>query len=279
MLVAFGVFIEYLSVAALQVGYKLTFTGNNEFLDAGTAGNHCVGKLVLTKSDGNYTYDRELIKQRKTSRLTYRPEQVNAATLSALETIATTYGCSFNYITNEQKVNAILRLDRDTLFSDLNNDPIRNELNNWLRFSEKEAKEKNDGLWSHCMRFPGKLMRSFFHNHNVYDHGLVKKIINRYYLRSMDGTKTIAWFRGKTNSATDCINAGKMLATTWLELTKNKAFMHPFGSLITNPEAHSKLKKIIDQPGNDDEIWFVARLGYSHEPPRSYRLSTNDILI
>ena len=275
--IAMGIFIESLSVAASNYGYQLDFISNDARILEGPSSQKSLGNLVLSIENVTPDFDKELLKQRKTSRLHYQPFPVKDPLLYSLKKIAEQSDHTFEFTSDASRVEEILKLNRDALFIDLNEAPVRKELDTWLRYSNKEAETKKDGLWYHCMNFPGRLMRSFFHHPHLYNHGLIKKVIDKYYLNTMDGTKTIGWIKGKTETPSERIEAGRMLARFSLELTKNNAFMHPFGSVITNQSAHLRFSEIVNDPSED--TWFLMRLGYSNEPPRSYRLDAGELFI
>jgi hypothetical protein len=75
------------------------------------------------------------------------------------------------------------------------------------------------------------------------------------------------------------LNCGKMLARNWLFITSQGAYIQPFGSLITNPKAYKTINEKFTQPSENRSIWMIFRIGYSNEPTRSFRLSTEDIII
>ncbi len=54
--------------------------------------------------------------------------------------------------------------------------------------------------------------------------------------------------------------------------TRHGVFLHPFGSVITNPRAHRELLELVGEREDGDMVWLLFRLGYSAEPPRSHRL-------
>ena len=55
--------------------------------------------------------------------------------------------------------------------------------------------------------------------------------------------------------------------------------MHPFGSLITNPEAYKQINKELNDKENNKPIWLIFRVGYSKLPARSFRLETDKFFI
>jgi hypothetical protein len=70
-----------------------------------------------------------------------------------------------------------------------------------------------------------------------------------------------------------------MFARTWLILTKYDAYLHPFGTLITNQEAYAKMNQIMDSGPAEKKLWMIFRAGYSKVPVRSFRLATNEIIL
>jgi len=68
-----------------------------------------------------------------------------------------------------------------------------------------------------------------------------------------------------------------MLTRLWLTMTRHGVVLRPFGSVITNPRANALLQARI--PTAKGTLWLVFRAGYSAEPPRSYRLETDEVLL
>lgn len=278
MTIGMGLFIETMSIAAAGFGYELrsAYTGNSL---SHTAISTLFAKLSLVKTNPAILFDKELIKRRRTSRLHYKPRKIDVSILEKLKAIANGFGHTANFSDDEQQVKSTIELNRDTLFHDLNDTGIREELKKWLRYSKEEAEQYKDGLWSHCMQFPGKLMRNFFNHPGFYNHGIVKKVLDRYYTKSMKGTQHIAWIQGPTESPEEQLSTGRMLLRFWLEMTRNNVCMHPFGSVITNTEAHPKLASILHLENGIGNAWLLMRIGYSDEAPASYRLTNNEILL
>ena len=104
-------------------------------------------------------------------------------------------------------------------------------------------------------------------------------MLGNVYGKSMKGTGHIAWISGSFSNRKDWLRAGEALQHLWLELTRSNACLHPFGSVITNESAYKKFKSYVNHTDAEGELWLLFRMGYSNEPPRSYRLETKDILI
>ena len=95
----------------------------------------------------------------------------------------------------------------------------------------------------------------------------------------MSGTGNLAWISGPFEKRMDWVNAGTMLQRLWLEITKYDVYMHPFGPVITTADAHEKFSRKVNFTHDTNQLWFLIRLGYGKEPPRSFRLEASDIFI
>ncbi len=279
-IVGMSMFIECLNIAARSAGYKVVAAHETEDrLDYSIKNLKLFAKLTLVKNDQEAFPDRQLIKLRKTSRLHYDGKLLAADVVNSLMSLAFGYGFNFNYSGDDELINYILKLNEETLFYDIDDAKSRIELSKLIRTTHKEAEEKKDGLWNKCMRFPGWLMHDFFFNHERFDSKWKRKILGSVYLKSMTGTANVCWITGNFKTRTDWVNAGTMFQRLWIEMTKHNVYLHPFGSVITNPAAHEKFKAKINHDDSKSDLWLLARMGYSHKPPRSFRLNTKDILL
>lgn len=277
--VAMGIFIEHLSIAASIYGYNVKIL---EVFQPISTQNKTLTRFAKVQLEKSFEYEelnRELIKKRRTSRIQYNGIKLNQSLLEKLKIQTEKAQHEFFYSEDQEFVNLIIELNQKTLFEDLESEANRKELNQLFRYSKKEAEISQDGLWSQCMGFPGSLMKSVFIHHKKWTKGLRKKLILHTYKESFDGTTTLCWIGGKFDNTQDWLVAGRMLARNWLIVTQEDAYIHPFGSLITNPAAYQKICEKFQNPSMDKKIWMVFRAGYSAEPARSYRLSTNQIII
>lgn len=277
--VALGIFIEHLSIAASPYNMKVKATTIHAPVNMNNHGYVLFASLQLTPNDVKEELYPELITKRRTSRLHYNGIALNNDTLSKIDKQAKAFNHEFIYSNEKKFIDSIIELNEQTLFEDISGDNTRNELNHLFRYSEEEAAHKRDGLWSRCMGFPGLLVKSVLRHHNEWDYGWKKNLLSNYYRKSFKGTSTICWFGGTFNNTTDWLNAGHMLARNWLLLTKENAYIQPFGSLITNEKAYKKINEVFTQPSAGKQIWMVFRAGYSKVPTRSFRLNTNEIII
>ena len=281
--IAMSMFIEHLAIVANSYGYTIQVIGSIIPIDTKASESMPFASLKLVPTDTIETLNSSLILERRTSRLHYNGIPLKQNSVDVIRTEAAKYNHEFFHSSDPEFVDFIIELNQQTLFEDLASTQGREELHRLFRYTDKDAAELKDGLWYKAMAFPGKLMRAVFTHHERWEKGLKKKMLSDYYRDSFKGTASICWFKGDFKTPEDWMNAGKMFARTWLLLTKDKAFLHPFGSLITNHNAHlqfsDRLNQKDSQHKNEQEIWMIFRAGYSKEPVRSFRLSTNEIII
>ncbi len=277
--IAMGIFVEHLSIAAAPYQAKVEIAKVFNPITTNAKVPTLFAKLKLTPTLEKEELDRELITKRRTSRLHYDGNPLKQDTLDKMKKQSDHFEHEFFSSCDKELVDFVIELNQQTLFEDLESKADRDELYKLFRYTKEEANMKKDGLWAKCMGFSGSLLKSVLLHHERWTKGLRKKLLSSHYKDSFKGTTTICWIGGKFNDTNDWLHAGKMLARNWLLLTKEGAYLHPFGSLITNTGAYKKINEKFTQPTKGKNIWMIFRAGYSDEPTRSYRLSTEEIII
>lgn len=276
--VAMGVFIEHLSIAAGIYNMRIEITKIFGAIKPCNTDNTLFALINLVPNQVKEELNRELILKRRTSRLHYNNKPLALPTLRKAEKIASEFSHDFFSTTDDEVVETILKLNQQTLFEDLKNSRVREELRILFRYSEQEASIKKDGLWATCMGFSGSILKSVF-TKPKWQKGILKDLLAKKYMNSFKGTKTICWFSGKFNDKNDWLHAGQMLARNWLFLTGENAYIQPFGSLITNENAYKIINELLEKRESEKKIWLIFRAGYSKTPARSFRLNTEEIII
>lgn len=277
--VAMGIFVEHLSIAAGSYGSKVLITEVFDPITTNATKQTLFAQLKLMPTTEKEELDRELIIKRRTSRLHYNGKPLKQDALAKIKNQVEKLEHEFFFSSDPDLIDFVIDLNQQALFSDLESKAEREELNNLFRYSKEEAEVKKDGLWANCMGFSGSLMKSVFNHHERWGKGLRKKTLKNYYKHSFKETTTICWFGSEFNNTNDWLQAGRMFARNWLLITKEGAYIHPFGSLITNINANKKINEKFTQPKGSKKIWMIFRTGYSDEPARSYRLNTDEIII
>jgi hypothetical protein len=277
--VAMGIFIENLSIASGFYSKKIIIEEILNPIDVNAKSNSLFAKLKIVDSNFKEPLNRDLILKRRTSRLHYDGNSISEYTLSKLKNQTEAFDHEFFSTSDEDFIKSIIDMNQETLFEDLESKPMRDELDKLFRYSKDEAEAQKDGLWAKCIGFSGSLMKSVFNNHEKWTKGLRRNLLSHNYKKSFKGTSTICWFGGDFENTNDWLQAGRMFARNWLLLTQENAYLQPFGSLITNENAYKKINQKFTKPSNNKKIWMIFRAGYSNVPTKSYRLSTDEIII
>lgn len=274
-----GMFIECLNIAAHPLGYKITFQLQQEkLLDASAKEYKFFAKLFLTGTAEKGLYTRELIKQRKTSRMHYDGRILEPKINLALADVANKHGYNFIYSSDKDLIDYSIDLNNKAVLTRSDDEATCREMQQWIRTTDKEAAEKKDGWWYRCTETPAKMLYNFFYHHEKFTANWKRKKSNHILNKTMRGTANLAWITGPFENRDDWVKAGIMLQQLWLEMTKHNVYMHPFGPVITTPDSKEKFRQKINYDETNGELWFLVRMGYSNEPPRSFRLDTKDIL-
>lgn len=274
-----GMFVDSLRIAASSKKYDLEVEYEKQPFDYNSKVPVLFAKLYLKPSNHNEILNPEIIKNRRTSRLPYNNKPISEDLISLFKNETSKFGNSFFASSDQEMVDWIVKLNRDTLFYDLGDKNSRTEIGALLRFSNSEANSKKDGLWSYCFHIPGWFMKVFFNYEKFFELPLIKQLLLAYYENTMRGTRTVAWIQAPFINFDDFINAGYAFNRVWLKMAENDVYLHPFGSVITNPNAHEKLKEKFSIDESKEMVWILLRIGYSEIPPRSLRLDIEDILL
>ncbi len=271
-------FVEALALAVAPRGVLLNAQYDACPLDYASNRPQLFATLRLSEAGDIASSDalrrRERLLDRQTSRLPYDGTPAPADSMTALAALAADAEHRMQWSSDDAFVRDCLLLNKRALFDDLGDAPSRRELRGWIRTTDDEAEARMDGLWSHCLRFPGWLLRDFFDHHERWARGKRADLCGRLLMRGMRGTRTIAWWSGPFATPTDWIRCGQVLSRTWLDLTQRGLAIHPFGSVVTNAHTHGDFVQRLGADAPNESVWLIARIGKSSRPPRSYRLET-----
>ena len=280
-----GIFAEICSIAAHGEGYALAVEWDHSPMYEGgdTETPQTLARMTLRKSRSKIAdLDPQLILDRHTSRLPYDGTPVPAKVVSELKAEAARLGHHFETRSDKEAIRWVVELNKQALFHDLDNAPLRTELTKWLRYDRREEDLMRDGLSARCLTFSPTLFRSFFTRHRFWTMPLVRNIVGTVYGTTMKGIGTIGWLRGPYRNSKDWVAAGTCMIRLWLTLTKHGIYWHPYGSVITSENARTNMIRYLRLPeeaGGGDMVWLLLRLGRSKEPPLSHRLPLEEIIL
>lgn len=275
--VCVGVFLSGLEVAARARGFDVKATLYYDDMDfQNSQPLHKFADIELIENpqiDINQAEkELETFLRRQTSRRPYDNKLVSEDILQKAIILCQANGQQFR-TTNEQKlVDQIIDVNQRTLFDDLQRDPVYHELMQWLRFSNKEAKTKADGLSASTLLMPGRILKFAFKHRGLWHAPIVGRFFQWVYLRTMRGVRQVGWLEGPFAKNEDYIRAGQCFMKLWLLFTEHGVCLHPYGTVITNPKSHKRFAELVGADETNGQMaWMLFRFGYSKQPPHSER--------
>lgn len=267
---AFGVFALALEHAGRAFGYRVTVTPIDE-LDAAVlttrSGAIVLGEATLAPAERSAA-DRELMALRRTSRIPYRPEPIAPSVLDYLCEVAADAGHQLRIVSQPDGVRAVLRKNAEAIIDNLQDPAEREEVRRWHRLGPTPS--HGDGLWQVPMNQPAWQLQLAFGAPRVLNVSVLRELAIANYLRTQAGTQHVAVLEGPFTTWPERVAAGRALYSLWLAMAETSVYMHPFGSMLTNPRYAKWVGQMFDAP----QTWLVLRLGYSDPPPQAPRLAS-----
>jgi len=280
--VTMGVFITHLSLCAEALGHEFSATLQLPFVEdlKGT------GTVVFAKCQIKYSSQKtndELLKTitfRQTSRKKYYAgidDEVSDHTID----IATSKHMQLYKMSSEDAHQAVW-FNQRAVFDDMFDDPVRRELNHWLRYSKREKEEKKDGLAYDCMELNGRAMKFIVNHYKLLHAPVISHMLKEYYLRTMSDNSDVYYLLTPFSNEQEAFNVGTAVMEIWGAVAAKGYYLHPFGTIMSNKAAHDdflKLAKIDHEDTHKNFLVFIYRSGKSEVPHSSLRLPINEHLI
>jgi hypothetical protein len=283
IILTMGMFIEALRILAANMGFRLEHTMHHdaswyalEILKTHEQTFLPFARMRLSPDETvAVDFDPALFLKRRTSRISLKPDPIPESITDNLKALALKWKQRYEQITDADRIERILEKNTEALFEDLNNPNYHDEIVDWFRFSDKTAEATRDGLDYRCMntsrtayyltaRFPKLLQLP-----------LVRPILAKTYRSQLGNVPTVGMLAGDFWNPESAFKTGSFLLRFWLEIARHDIYLHPYGNLVTNEGASHWL---YEETGIAD-IWLIFKIGYSNEPPKSYRRSVEEILL
>jgi hypothetical protein len=280
--VTMGVFIYHLSLCVKALGHKFSYSLQLP------KRNSMKGEGRVKFGSCTIGYDsfepdhklRETILFRQTSRKKYS-EGLNDKLSKQTMAIATEKNMQLFKMDKENTHQAIW-LNQRAVFDDMFDGAVRKELNHWLRYNKTEKQEKKDGLAYDCMELNGRAMKFIVNNYKLLRMPGVSSLLKRYYLRTMSDDSDAYYLLTPFSNEQEAFEVGAAIMKIWEAIAADGYYIHPFGTIMSNVEAHNdflKLAHIEREDINKNFLVFIYRAGKSERPHASMRIPVNENLL
>jgi hypothetical protein len=259
--ISIGAFIENLSLAASCYGYD-TYIKIHD-CPAGSGGP--VASIALTKS--NVKKEVSIlteIKLRTTLRTPFDTALIKKSDWEKLISVDTS---RIHYLpATSAKGKFIRQKESEAYTQQARNKNAQDELAGWIRFSDKDVKEKQDGLTTDGMGitgFGGFMVRNFFKPEDSKKESFITKGIDKTNLQTENCGGWIVITQPAENIES-WINTGRLYQAMHLKCRKMNIGFHPMNQVIEEKGFTNEANQYL---ALNEQIMFIARIGYVKDYP------------
>jgi hypothetical protein len=267
LFISLGCATETAMIAARFYGYQAEL--NNDLLE-----NQGTIQIILSKNDALEQPELfSYINSRQTTRNLYGKTPISDDDLIQLKQAVGVSDIAVEFYTGEEKIKTFLPYIFEANRIQMSNPNFKNELIRWLRFSEKEAMQKGDGLYMACSGLPpmGRLLGGF-----VVKNFVTAKREEKRIARQVCNTNLVAMFITQNNTFSDWVRTGIIFQRFALTCAK-LGLSHSF---INFPCQVSQVRdKMISDMSLIGFPQLIIRLGYSPRNHFSFRRRINDVIV
>lgn len=268
LFISLGCAAETAMIAARFYGYRPA-------LQINALGTDCSIKISLQKDDtieqpALFSY----ITARQTTRNLYDKNKIPAEDLMNLKQAVSESGVGVRLFSGQSELGRFSPYITEANTIQISNSNFKNELIQWMRFSEKEAMQKGDGLYTACSGVPsmGRLVGSFLLKNFV-----TAKSENKRLLNQLEKTAAVAIFTSPIDNVKDWIKTGRAFQCFALTATKLNLSHSHLNSPCQIPAVRDKMISAFCLEGGF--LQLIIRLGYSQKMHFSFRRRINDLMI
>jgi nitroreductase len=280
LVLTLGLFVESLRLVAGNHGSRLEdelAAANDSYepdaLDEKKDDELLFARLSLRAGGRPSDYPDELFLARRTSRMPYQHTAVSLEDARALAQIASSWGYRYTQTSNPERIERLLATSLKTT-RDLWRQPgCREEFVRWIRFSDRDARQRGDGLDARCLGLqPFDLLAEYRLPESI--HSMTRGPFVERERGRLGPVATMGVLSGAFREVKEIYRAGMFLMHFWLECTRKRLSIQPFANLVTDGEAAKRCERDWRVP----DIWFSFRIGHSGEPAKSYRRAVDDFV-
>jgi len=238
-------------------------------------GNYCEIKIELDEDTSLGQPDLyPYINLRQTTRNTYNNHSISTHDIDALKATTTGQDIGVRMFNKSAEMDWIRPYIAEANTIQMGNPTFKKELIQWMRFSEKEAMQSGDGLYSAAIGMPsfGRWMGSLFMKHIASARSEEKRLF-----RLLDNSSALALITSEKDNVEYWIKTGMAFQKFALQATKHNLSY----SFLNQPcQVAPVRKKVTEDKHLQNEFpQLLLRLGYSAKMPRSFRRRVSDVMV
>jgi len=259
--ISVGAFIENLNLAAMCYGYETDVIINSNSGGPGAA------VATITLSITGDEKDEALLKEielRTTLRIPFDTAAIERADWQEL---VSDDRVNIHYLpANSDKGKYIMLKESESYTQQAKSTSAQDELATWIRFSNKDVKEKQDGLTTAGMGIKGIggfMVRNFFKPEDSKKESFVVQGIDKARLQTENCGGWIV-ITMEPDNIEGWINTGRLYQGINLKCRKMDIGFHPMNQIIEEPDFENNANATL---GFQGRIMFIARIGYVKDYP------------
>ena len=249
--ISLGCYIETMSVAFSAYGYDTQINCND------------LSVQVAYQKRDNATVDTaklSLIDKRHTDKSAFSNSKIKQETASAL---LNKYSDISVYQNGDENFAYIKRISMDAVTVQSANQAYRDELAEWMRFSDKEAASKLDGITADMIGLKG-IVKTFYYWTTTRESAKGDKFAQQGIdtaKKQLNNCGAFAIITGG-NTFEELINTGRKTQAFWFDCAANNVAVQPFSAALETQPFCSSIQTDL---GVIAPVQMILRLGYVDE--------------
>ena len=254
-----------LGCAAESAMIAAQFYGYQPSLQIVASNTDCSIKISQQKDDTIMQPELfSYINARQTTRNLYADKPISNEDVATLKNAVS--GENIRFFVGQHDMQQFSHFIAEANAIQMGNPEFKNELIQWMRFSEKEAMQKGDGLYTACSGVPsmGRLPGSF-----VLKNFVTAKSENKRLLKQLEKSAAVVLFTSPNDSIEDWIKTGMAFQRFTLTATKLNLSHSFLNSPCQIAVVRDKIITELNLKGAFPQL--IIRLGYSEKMPYALR--------
>jgi len=230
---------------------------------------------IMMQRDDNIVQPElfSFINTRQTTRNLYDDRSIPVNDLETMETMVSEPGVGIRFFAGQNEIRQLGPFIAEASAMQIGNPEFKNELIRWMRFSEKEAMHKGDGLYTASSGIPsiGRVLGSIVLKTAVTPGSETKRL-----LKQLENSAAVVLFTSPGDNTDSWIKTGmafQRFSLTATRLNLSHSFLNPPCQIA---EVREKLSSGLGLAGEYPQL--LIRLGYSKKMPYSLRRNTCQVI-